>query len=165
MSSETLTSCGVDPYKGVSLYKNYRHHVNPKWQRSYFPRTHSWAVESIALIQWPTLKKERRKKNKKWKLNWNWKQLHMGMVKLISLNNIVVKTLNPKTNSFLMDFCPNSIALGIAVTFDLETLILCFKIMFCSRIYSSMFFQQTIFINLSFCKRCEGLQFITIKLL
>ncbi len=29
---KNLTSCGLNPYKVVSLYKNYRHHVNPKWQ-------------------------------------------------------------------------------------------------------------------------------------
>ncbi len=32
MLPKTLTSCGLNLYKALSLYKNYRHHVNTKWQ-------------------------------------------------------------------------------------------------------------------------------------
>ncbi len=52
----------------------------------------------------------------------------MGMGKLISINDIVVKTLNSKTSSYFYEvFVQMKCKKIIAVTFDVGTLILCFK--------------------------------------
>ncbi len=61
-----LISTGLNPLKAVTLYKNYRQHVNPKWQDVTCPEP--------SAAQWKAYESDANTEKRKRKRNKNLKQ-------------------------------------------------------------------------------------------
>ncbi len=82
-----LISHGLNPYKVISLYKNYRQHVNPKWQDVTCPEPTAEQWKAYQSDTVANTEKRKRKREQKIEVTTKLKKIAFGDDKMEHQNN------------------------------------------------------------------------------